>query len=358
MKKLFTLTVIASFAVLHVFSSPDPTVHLMKSNLFVLGTAGDTTLLDGDLTQYDTSFSNIVDGLDARKMSNFSENMGMLRQSYTLVVERRHTIQSNDTTFFRIWNLVTSRHYQMQFTASGMAQPGLTGYLEDLYLNTKTPLNLDGKTLANFNIDFNPPSYSPYRFRIIYTTPVGGTLPLNFISQNAFQQQNAIKINWKTASENNIYKYIIQKSGNGKDFIDLAELKAGNLSANNYSYTDVDPAKGNNYYRIVITSADAALKYGSVMKVVATESGLSVMSVFPNPVAGNNIGLKLSNQPAGVYTIKLVSSFGQCVLTKEISYAGGTAAQNIGMPPGIPHGIYQLEVIKPGTGKNSISVIY
>lgn len=358
MKKLFTLTLLASFAVLHVFSTPDnPQVHLMKSNLYVLGTAGDTTLLDGDLTQYDSSFSNNVDGLDARKMSNFSENIGMLRQSVTLVVERRHTIESNDTTFYRIWNLVTGRNYQLQFIPYGMSQPGLTGYVEDLYLNTKTPLNLEGKTLANFKIDFNPASSSPTRFRVIYTTPVGATLPLTFISQSAFQMQNAVTINWKTASENNINKYIIQKSGNGKDFNDLAELKAGNLAANDYSYTDVNPAEGNNFYRIVTTSADAALKYGSVMKVF-TENGLSIMKVFPNPVSGNTIGLQLRNQPAGLYKIRLISSFGQCLLTKEISYAGGTATQNIGIPPGMPHGIYQLEVIKPGSSKNNISIIY
>jgi len=359
MKKLFTLTVIASLAGLHVFSTPynPPTVQLMKSNLYVLGTGGDTTLLDGDLTQYDQSFSNSVDGLDARKMSNFSENIGMIRQATTLVVERRHTIEANDTTFYRIWNTSAARKYQLQFISYGMAQPGLEGYVEDLYLNTKTPLNLEGTTFVNFNIDASPASSNTYRFRVIYTTVASGVLPLTFISQNAYQQQNAIKIDWKTAAESNMKEYVIEKSQDGKAFAFLTRQKAGNLTANNYSYTDASPAEGNNYYRVMSTSTDGISKYGSIMKV-SVENAASVINVFPNPVTGNAISLRLLNQPAGIYKIRLLSSFGQNVLSKEISHTGGSATQSIAITPGMPHGIYQLEIVKPGGGKNIISLIY
>ena len=192
MKKLFTLTLAASFAVLHAFSTPDNIAHLVRSNLFVLGAGGDTTLVDGDLTQYDPTFTNALDGMDARKLSNFSENIGMIRQATTLVIERRHTIEINDTTFYRIWNLSTSRNYQLQFAMTNMDQPGLTAYLEDLYLNTKTPVGLSGTTCVNFNINFDPLSYNAYRFRLVFTSAIGGTLPLTFVSQNAYLKGSSV----------------------------------------------------------------------------------------------------------------------------------------------------------------------
>jgi hypothetical protein len=115
MKK--SVTFISLLACLSAFSNPySPTgTVLIRSDLYIAAPDGTTTLVDGDLTQYDPTFSNNVDGMDARKMSNFSENIGMIRGTTTLVIERRHTIENNDTIFYKIWNLSQTRKYQLQF---------------------------------------------------------------------------------------------------------------------------------------------------------------------------------------------------------------------------------------------------
>lgn len=359
MKKIFTLSLIAIFAAMQLCSAQSgiSSLVMMRNYLYVLGTGGDSTMLDGDLTQYDPSFSNALDGMDARKMDNFSENIGMIRGTTVLVIERRHTIELTDTIFYKIWNLQASRQYQLQFVASNLTQPGLSAYLEDLYLGTRTPVALESTTFSNFKISADPASYNPYRFRIIFSTPLTSPDPITPMYVTAYQQQKDIKIDWQTAKEANMKGYTVEKSTDGKIFTNLGELRADNLPANDYSYTDANPAKGFNYYRILSTAATGESVYSSVMKVLLND-GISTIKVFPNPVAGNTLNLQMHDQPSGVYNVRLMNAMGQPVLAKSVHHSGGTATEGINLPAGMARGIYQLEIAGPGASKTNISIIY
>ena len=65
-----------------------------------------------------------------------------------------------------------------------LGQQGLTGFLEDTYLHTSTPLNLNGSTIADFNIVNIPGSYAPDRFRIVFRQM--SVLPVTFTSVKAY----------------------------------------------------------------------------------------------------------------------------------------------------------------------------
>ena len=171
MKKSSALLFAGLLACLYAFTSP--TV-LIRSNLYITTPGGTPTIIDGDITQYDLSFSNNLDGLDARKMSNFAENIGLQRDAITLVIERRRTIQSTDTIFYKIWNLSPGTNYQLGFDPTNMAQPGLTAYVQDNYLHTNTPVSLETASSVNFSINADPASSDPCRFRLIFTTASGG----------------------------------------------------------------------------------------------------------------------------------------------------------------------------------------
>jgi hypothetical protein len=357
MKKIFTLSLLTILGAMQLCSAQPGVTNLvmMRSYLYVLGSGGDSTMLDGDLTQYDPSFSNALDGLDARKMDNFSENIGMIRGTTVLVIERRHTIQLTDTIFYKIWNLSASRNYQLQFAATNLSQPGLTAYLEDAYLATKTPVDLEGTTYANFKINADKASTDPFRFRIIFSTPASGAFPITFTGIKAYRQENDIKVDWATATENNLKDYTVEKSADGANFTGFGQVTPNHLPTDNYSFTDVHPAPGYNYYRILSTGVDGNLKYSAVTKVWLDEA-FSLIRVFPNPVAGNTINLQLSNQPAGAYNIKLLSTFGQAVLSKQIQHPGGSSTEAISLPASLPHGMYILEITGDGIPKTSITI--
>ena len=223
----------------------------IRSNLYVKQGTGAPVLLDGDLTEYDPSFSNNLNGMDARKMSNFSENLGMIRSNYVLVVERRETINLTDTIFYKIWQL-QQRPYQLEFITNNLDHPGMTGYLEDSYLKTSTPIDLNGRTTNDFTINGDPASAAVERFRIIFKTAItAGALPITFTSLRAYRQHQGIRIDWRTENETTIKEYRVEKSIDGNRFSGVGDIKANNFALNNYTWVDEYPANGYNYYRLL-----------------------------------------------------------------------------------------------------------
>lgn len=367
MKKLSILLIIMP-AFLHAHSMNEyvrPVLNLqegnnsvmIKSNLYALQNDGSTILLDGVMTQYNPDFSNNLDSLDVRKMSNFSENLGMVRGKTTLVIERRKTIAYADTIFFKLWQ-TRQREYQFEFIASNMQYPGLTGYLEDSYLHTVTPLSLNDSNHVNFSINSNPASADVFRFRIIFTTEAAlKILPLTFISANAYQKNNFINVDWKTANESNLKQYDIERSVDGKSFSSVFQSVAYNATVNNYGWIDDNPFAGENYYRIKASKLDGKVEYSKVLKVHST-AGYSFIKEYPNPVEGNAINLLISNQPAAIYKVRLLSQSGQVMMAKSINHPGGSSTQTLQANQIIPKGIYQLEILRPGEIVLKISLVY
>src|SRR5258706_4047948 len=141
-----------------------------RANLYALDAIGNAYLYDGNLTMYSVNNSNTIDGMDAVKMTNFGENFGLLRGTTTLVIERRKSITTSDTIFFKMWNM-HQKTYKVELQLAGLNHPGMTGVLEDTYLNAKTAVDLNGTTSFTFVITSDVASYVPTRFRVIFTTP-------------------------------------------------------------------------------------------------------------------------------------------------------------------------------------------
>ena len=358
MKRSVTFLPVVLLVCIHAFSSPySPTgTELMRSNLYIAGADGTTTLADGDLTQYDPTFNNAIDGMDARKMSNFAENIGMIRGTTTLVIERRHTIQNTDTIFYKIWNLSKERKYQLEFDASNLSQPGLIAYLEDQYLHTNTPVSLDGTSYINFSINADAASSDAYRFRLIFTT-VSKTLPVTFTATPSYGHNNAISLKWNTSDENDVKDYTVERSSDGINFKEMAVIKTYNAALDNYSYVDAYPQTGFNYYRLQGSLISGDTKYSDIIKV-DIEKGISLVRAYPNPVINKTFNLQFVNEPAGFYQVKLVNNAGQPVITKQFQHQGGSINLPLTPMQNIPHGIYRLEIIQPDRTTANINVVY
>jgi hypothetical protein len=360
MKKLFSLLLILFFACGGAFPQAGPPAgapQYIKSLLNQVNSDGTTVLLDGDLTQYSPSYSDSVNGQDARKMDNPGENIGMQRGNTMLAIERRQVIAGADSIFYRIWNLSQNSNYQLQLITTNLNQPGLIGYIVDSYLKINTPVGLNGTTNINFSINGDPASYDISRFALIYATTLNTPLPLTFISEYANVEDNLVKVDWQTANENNIKVYTLEKSGDGNNFSSIGNILADNLSVNKYSFTDNYPLNGYNYYRIKSEDSENNLKYSEVLKIFVGK-GSGTVKVFPNPLIGNFIHLELVNQPADSYQFRVRNEFGQVVISKKIEYAGGSFNLTLNMPLNIPHGMYQLEVSGASVNVANIGLIY
>ena len=327
----------------------------LRTNLYGITATGSTFITDGTLIQYKDTYSDSIDGLDACKMGNTAENLAIKTAGKLLAIERRHTITQQDTIFLNLTG-VKVQAYRFEFIASNL-NPGLKGFLEDSYLQTRTQLDLTGSTVANFTIVNIPGSYAPDRFRIVFTPAV--VLPVTFTSVKAYRQDKSINVEWAVENEMNIKQYEAEKSTNGTQFTMLA-IKAptanGGRSAN-YVVTDVNPVEGYNYYRIKSVDINGKTAYTNIVKVLMGSIKQDI-TIYPNPITDGKIHLQLMNQPEGKYGIRLLNKIGQVIVSKQISHAEGSSTELIKWDFNLAHGMYLLEVTRPDGSVKDINVMY
>jgi pimeloyl-ACP methyl ester carboxylesterase len=104
----------------------------------------------------------------------------------------------------------------------------------------------------------------PYAFKVSATI----ILPLEMLEFSTTKKENLGLLNWLTANEINIDKFLIEKSYNSFDWITIGSLNSNNVSGtNNYNYTDSTPRNGVNYYRLKIMDKDGSFTYSQIKSI-------------------------------------------------------------------------------------------
>jgi hypothetical protein len=113
----------------------------------------------------------------------------------------------------------------------------------------------------------------------------GPRFPVKITSLISKTLAEKIEIIWTVDEEKFFSKYEIQKSIDGIGFETIGI--ENDLGKKLYSFTDVGPKIGNNYYRLKLVDQDGTLDYS---KIIA-ENYLSkkAVSIFPNPVINNKV---------------------------------------------------------------------
>ncbi len=330
----------------------------LMTNLYGINADGSTILNDGVLNTFGDSYSNGVDGKDARKNANTAENLSIKVAGTLLSVERRQIPAKQDTIFLNLTG-VRVQSYRFELIAANLNTGGLQGYFEDNYMHTSTPLNMDGITTADITIVNIPGSYASDRFRIVFTTAPDVVLPVTFTSVKAYRQAANISVEWKVENEMNINNYSVEKSGDGIHFTTLVVQTAtgnGGTSAN-YQVLDDHPVTGYNYYRIRSNDRDGKTHLTQVVKVLMGSMKRDI-TIYPNPITDGMIHLQFMNEPEGKYGIRLLNKLGQIILRKEVTRMDGSNTELIKWDFNLAHGMYQLEITKPDGGTKTINVMY
>ncbi len=127
--------------------------------------SGDSLLLaDGVGTGFGKEFSASVDKDDVPKLANFDENMMLVRNGSTLAIELRPLPLLTDTLFYRLY--LKQQPYALQIFSKDLPKDFPKAWLIDVYLHTKTELNLTDTTLYNFTPNTDTNSYRN-RFMIV-----------------------------------------------------------------------------------------------------------------------------------------------------------------------------------------------
>jgi hypothetical protein len=326
----------------------------MQTSLYAVNAQGSTLLVDGTYQQFNGEFSNGIDAMDAKKQVNAAENLSIHSGAKNLVVERRNILSQADTIFFNLTG-VSVQPYRLVFVAKNLSADGLDGFIEDNYKKNRTPLNPDGTTEFNFTIENIPGSYAANRFRIVFKE--AAILPVTFVGIKATQKGSNISVQWKVENEKNMLHYEVEKSLDGNQFSRSAIVAANNNGAGTYNWVDESVTPGYNYYRIRSVDRDGRSSLSQIVKVLMTNSP-SAITIHPNRITNGIVNLQLTNQPAGIYKIRLLNPVGQVITSQEMNLAAGSSTQQINWDYKLANGVYHLQVTKPDGTVKVIKVMY
>lgn len=169
-------------------------------------------------------------------------------------------------------------------------------------------------------------------------------LPVVFSEFKAAQKEGVVALTWKIVSEENAWKYEVQKSADARVFTKIGEVMAtGGYGTIHYGFTDENPFPGDNYYRLKALDLDQTFTFTRIVKV-ANQDVTSTSELYPNPVTGKSFNLELLNLVKGRYALTILNTAGQVSFTQQVEHPGGTASRLIILPQHMATGIYSAEI--------------
>lgn len=153
-----------------------------------------------------------------------------------------------------------------------------------------------------------PASVSSFGTFTLGSTTSNNPLPIELLSFTANECENAVCLEWQTASEINNDFFTLEKSIDGvawQSFITL--LGAGNShSTINYNAIDKDPFSGLSYYRLKQTDFNGDFEYSPIVSVFLENQHDQGVTVYPNP-ASKYVTIKgqfIKDSPMEMYSSK------------------------------------------------------
>ncbi|MCF8320145.1 MAG: T9SS type A sorting domain-containing protein, partial [Flavobacterium sp.] len=109
------------------------------------------------------------------KMANGTENIAFTKNAGLFASNHHLPLLASDVLNIRVWRTTTGANYKLKINTEQFASTSLNATLEDLFTNSRTPLNLEGTAVEYpFTVTTDALS-SGDRFRIVFQNAVLGT---------------------------------------------------------------------------------------------------------------------------------------------------------------------------------------
>jgi len=172
-----------------------------------------------------------------------------------------------------------------------------------------------------------------------------------------FSNPLPITINYFTGTKNNGYHLLnwkvtcvtvpsatieMERSTDGRNYSSIYSIFATAVRCEQpFNYTDNQPAKGINYYRLKMTDADGKVTYSTTVTLINAVKGIDVMNIAPNPVVNNAFNLKVSAAAKTKMEIVITDMQGRILQQQSVSLIAGfnSIPMNVGK---LAAGTYQL----------------
>lgn len=133
-----------------------------------------------------------------------------------------------------------------------------------------------------------------------------------------------VNLEWKTGSEENLEKMILEKSADGINYHPLIEIAPKDRGSNGalYQATDKDPYPGVVYYRLKLVDKNNTYTYSGVLKFLSPVLYTRIIRVYPNPVSDRLI-LNIVSSKKQTLNARIIDQTGRQVSAFNLSLANG-----------------------------------
>jgi hypothetical protein len=194
-------------------------------------------------------------------------------------------------------------------------------------------------------------SFSPFT---VMANPA--PLPVVLTSFTAKRSGAGVVCKWETASEQHNDYFVVERSANSQDFVALSNVAGhGSTSAaHTYSFTDTRPAASLAYYRLRQVDVDGKTTYSAPVAVAGDATVAPTLVARPNPSTGRFTLVSSFPTPTQVQAT-VVNLLGQQVATLNEQVGGDSAALSLDLSQQ-PAGVYLVRLVGP-TGPTTVRLV-
>jgi photosystem II stability/assembly factor-like uncharacterized protein len=146
-----------------------------------------------------------------------------------------------------------------------------------------------------------------------YSDPI---IPVELISFSASVSGNVVSLNWQTATELNNSGFQLERKGYASTWKVIGFIQGAGTSTqiNNYSFTDNNPERGINYYRLKQIDFDGTFEYSGIIKIeLSIPDKFDLAQNYPNPFNPNTT-IKYSIADQSVVSLVVFNALGEEVI--------------------------------------------
>ncbi len=155
-------------------------------------------------------------------------------------------------------------------------------------------------------------------------------------------------LEWKANISGNTVQFVIERSSDGRNFETIGNVAAASFEQQ-FSFYDVSPAAGINYYRLKMVENNGNISYSAVITLASELKDLAV-SIRPNRISNGIANLYIQSGKAMQATINIVDASGKIVITKPVAIPAGTGTYPVTIPA-LAKGVYYISL----RDKNQVS---
>jgi hypothetical protein len=199
-----------------------------------------------------------------------------------------HTVKDNSIRLVKN-NIITGDDWASGSNWPGSDESAVYGSVSETWGSSWTPADMNA---ANFGVAISAKFSGVLGLlmtakidRVTLKVFFNIVLPVQIMNVKAIQQEDKVKLEWATASENNSHHFTVERSADGATGWQPINTVAGAGNSNTNSYYQVtDPAPlSKNFYRLRQTDMNGFSTFSTVVALHFKKEKVDLL-VYPNPV--------------------------------------------------------------------------